>query len=299
MAIIVEKNIDTKSESCYNVIKQQNGGKNMIIVDKNIRIFLTNGMTNAKGQTAIYNGDESCITNIGYDLRAEFFVNADGEEVTSCVLAPGESAVISSMERIAFDNQTIGTVHLKNSRIRMGLTMDAPVYQPGHETNIFFRITNISNESIKLKSGEKYAMLIFEHSDEEPDQPYNGQFQNERKYLGLSGYKSRYDDQIEELNEKKRDLKTLEKSIYGNVVTLLTIFIAIFSILNVNISLAAKATEAIHYLIFNLSTIGAISFLAALLNEVFYSGKKSHRIWWIPTVCFAVLTGIVVFSLLI
>ena len=271
----------------------------MIIVDKNIRMFLVNGTTNTPDQTAIYNGNEGCITNIGYDLRAGFFVKADGEEVSSCVLAPGESAVVSSMERIVFDKQTVGTVHLKNSRIRMGLTMDAPVYQPGHETNIFFRVTNISDDSIKLKNGEKYAMLSFEQLPQEPDNPYDGQFQNERKYLGLAGYKSRYDDQIEELNEKAQDLKTLEKSIYGNVITILTIFIAIFSILNVNISLAIKAATALHYLVFNLATVGAISFLAALLNEIVFVEKKSRWIWCIPIVSFTALAGIVILSILI
>lgn len=268
----------------------------MLLVDKDIKLFLTNGTTDGRDQTAIYNGIEECVTNIGYDLRADFFVKADDKQVSSCILEPGESAVVSSKERIVFDKQTAGTVHLKNSRIRMGLTMDAPVYQPGHETNIFFRITNISDDSIRLKNGEKYAMLSFEQLSQEPERPYDGQFQNERKYLGLSGYKSRYDDQIEELNDKAKDLKTLEKSIYGNVITLLTIFIAIFSILNVNITLATKLAEAKDFLIYNLATVGAVSFLSTLMNEIIHEGKKAHWLWLVPGICFAVLIAIVLWA---
>ncbi len=271
----------------------------MIIVDKYIRMFLINGQTNVHDQTAIYNGIEECVTNIGYDLRADFFVKPGGKQVETCELAPGESAFVSSQERVKFDNMTAGIVRLKNSRIRMGLTMDAPAYQPGHETNIFFRVTNLSNASIELKRGEKYAMLMFEQLSEAPDAPYTGTYQNERDFTGLAKYDSEYADQIKSIEGKVENLKELEKSLYGNVITILTIFIAIFSILNVNISLAMQAATAMHYLVFNLATVGAISFLAALLNEIVFVEKKSRWIWCVPIVSFTVLAGIVILSILI
>lgn len=111
----------------------------MLLVDQEIQIFLRNGTLPDQGQTAIYNGVPECVTNIGYDLRAKSFARA-GHEEDSCELQPGESVFVTSEEIVKFDHHTVGKLALKNSRIRMGLTMDAPVYQPGHKTVVFFSV---------------------------------------------------------------------------------------------------------------------------------------------------------------
>ena len=155
----------------------------MLLIDREIRTFLSNGeipeinLTEAT-QTTVFNGSKDGITNIGYDLRAyNFYKNELREE--QCELKPGDSVFVESIESVHFDNSTIGKLTLKNSRIRMGFTMDAPVYQPGHTTKIFFRLTNVSNEVLQLVRGEKYVMLMFEQLDKEPDEPYTGAFSNE------------------------------------------------------------------------------------------------------------------------
>lgn len=264
----------------------------MVLIDRDIKTFLVNSTIKNNDQTSIYNGEPSCVTNIGYDLRAKFYVKS-GKQTDSCELAPGESAFVSSVEYIKFDTVTSGILCLKNSRIRMGLTMDAPVYQPGHETFIFFRITNISSDSIRLESGEQYAMLMFNQLDKEPEHPYTGTFQYENNYSGLGSYDSQYADQIKSLDGKVEDIKSLEKSIYSNVVTILTIFIAIFSILNVNISLAINTASAKDFLVYNLANLGAISFLTTLMDEIVHKNKKTHWMWLIPALCFVVLLLVV------
>ena len=59
----------------------------MILVDKELRTFLLNGDTGTPGKTAIFGGDESCITNIGYDLRANAFYR-DGSVQMPASLPP-------------------------------------------------------------------------------------------------------------------------------------------------------------------------------------------------------------------
>ena len=267
----------------------------MLLVDRDIQAFLQNGNIDTNDQTSICHGDEGCITNIGYDLRAKFFIKS-GKKAESCELAPGESAFVSSQEYIKFDDITSGILNLKNSRIRMGLTMDAPVYQPGHETYIFFRITNISSNSIDLKIGEKYAMLMFYQFEKGPIHTYSGTFQNENNYSGLARYDSQYADQIKSLDGKVKDIKSLEKSIYSNVITILTIFIAIFTILNVNISLSNNIATAKDFLVYNIANVGAISFLATLMDEMIHKDKKSHKLWFVPVICFLILVLIVLFA---
>lgn len=259
----------------------------MILLDRNIKKMLVNVESlDGVPKPYISNGIESCVTNIGYDLRAAHFMK-DNKELLECSLAPGESIFVSSMEVIGFSNDVIGRVVLKNSRIRMGLTMDSPVYQPGHITPIYCRLTNLSNDKIELKQGDKYVTLIFEQLDEEPDTPYSGAFQNEFSFKGLADYKSEYIDQIQSIEGQIHDIKSLEKSVYGNVITILTIFIAIFSILNVNIGLIQKSVSGWTFLSYNLIILGAVGFLAALLKEFLPAqSERKHGFWAIPILCF-------------
>lgn len=260
----------------------------MILVDKDIAVFVANGSINGCNQTAIKGGNLECITNIGYDLQTKGFPKG-GKTAESVTLNPGESTFVESVEIVAFDKNTVGKPVLKNSRIRMGLTMDTPVYQPGHETRIYFRLTNISNDVLVLSAGEKYATLIFEQLHQEPDHPYNGTFQDEFDYKGLADYKSSYMDQIQSINGKVNDLEKLEKNIYINVLSILSIFVAVFTLLNVNISLSKASASVVDFLIFNLSTIGSISALALLLGNMLGKNEKRTWLWLLPILCFFVL----------
>lgn len=266
----------------------------MILTDNDIKVFVENGRKNVAGgsQTAIYDGEDDCVTNIGYDLRASGFV-VDGKENDEYELNPGETVFMKSVERVAFDNFTCGQVHTKNSRIRMGLTSEAPLYQPGHTTNIFVRLTNISDKVISLKSGAKYVMLSFEQLDKAPEHPYNGAFQNEDAYKDLAVYSSAYSGQMKKLEKKQKDLESLERSIYANVVTILTIFIAIFSIINVNVSLAGSGAEKMTILLMNASVLGAVSLFTVLMDEIIHRGeKRSHCLWFVPAFFIAAVTVI-------
>lgn len=261
----------------------------MILVDKELQTFLLNGDTDAPGKTAIFGGDESCVTNIGYDLRANAFYRG-GKREDCCDLAPGESVFVESREIVQFDAVTVGRVFLKNSRIRMGFTLDAPVYQPGHKTRIYFRVTNVSSDSLHVSAGDKYAMLLFEQLHDAPAASYSGAFQDEFDFKGLGDYKSMYLSQIQSLQGKVKDIRDMEKGIYGNVVTILTIFVTIFTILNVNIELARAAATVSAFLNFNLAVLGGISFLSLFLSELVGREKRwSRALWLIPIVCFAAI----------
>ena len=169
----------------------------------------------------------------------------------------------------------------------MGFTLDAPVYQPGHNTSVYFRLTNISSNVLSLMAGEQYAMLMFEQLDKAPDKPYSGNFGNEFAFIGLGGYAPEYSKQIKSLDGKIEDIKSIEKSIYGNVLTILSVFVAIFTILNINISFANASASSVTFLAFNLATVGAVAFLSLFMTTLL---KKENKIqpwlWTIPIVCF-------------
>ena len=170
----------------------------MYLVDKDIYTFLNNGSLKETKQTAIYDGDYRCVSSVGYDLRANGFVNGDrlSAEFT---LEPSSSVIVESREIIHFDELTCGVVNIKNSRLRQGLSLEAPVHQPGHTTKIYFRLTNLSDKVINLYAGEMYAMLLFEQLHDSPEHSYQGTFQGETDYTGLAGYHALYKDQVEQL----------------------------------------------------------------------------------------------------
>ena len=85
-------------------------------------------------------------------------------------------------------NNLVGKIIDKNSQIRRGLLVSAPVYQPGHKTRIFIRVTNLSDKDITLNRGEQIASIMFEELDGEPKNLYNGAFVDEYEYKGLSSY---------------------------------------------------------------------------------------------------------------
>ncbi len=153
----------------------------MILVDRDIRRLAENG-------DLLDSYDPRCLTNIGYDLRAKNFI-VGGKQVASAYLQPGESAFVASVDVLTVPKNMLCRIALKNSRIRQGFTIDAPVYQPGHKTRVFFRLTNISGNELHLSADEKYATLLFEQLSGEPEHPYDGAFSDEFDFSGLGKYK--------------------------------------------------------------------------------------------------------------
>lgn len=267
----------------------------MPLIDKEIRPLLGDVLIGA---------DERRIQNVCYDLRTASFFSKSARSMEQCDLMPGETVFVESVEEIWLPHDLIAMVSLRNSRIRQGLTLDAPIYQPGHKTKVYFRISNISKSKITLKSGDGIATLLFERLSGPVQKPYSGTFQEEDQFKGMGNYESAYRGAMEDLEDKVDEIRHIEKSMYGNVINLMVIFIGIFSLININIQMAASnAIDAGKFLIFNLTTVGSVAFLSALIcgatekHRRETSEAKEHKVlWWagrhfrwlIAASCFAV-----------
>lgn len=239
----------------------------------------------------IENADANQIKSILYDLRSDSFISSTDSEnhgpCTHVTLLPSESIMVATQEIIKLPNNMIGHVVGRNSRIRQGLFVESPVYQPGHHTRIYFRLTNLSNSSIELSSDKSYASIIFEELSNAPQHPYSGTFSNEYDYSNLGDYTSEYKRELNTVEKKVDEIKHFESKIYGNVITILTIFIAIFSIISVNVDLAgSNSNQLFNLIIFNLCTIGSISLLADLVMYFLANKAFKHWLWVIPIICF-------------
>lgn len=102
-------------------------------------------------------------------------------------LAPNESVFIDTEESIQLPNDIVETVSIRNSAIRLGLSIEAPVYRPGHHTRLFIRVTNLSEGAITLSAGQSICFLLLNKLVDKVA-PYQGTFTNEFDYKGLGDF---------------------------------------------------------------------------------------------------------------
>ena len=132
----------------------------------------------------LLNADASNIGQVTYDLRTDgFYINENKQSEVE--LGPGDSTFVSCVECIALPNDLTASVLLRNSRIRQGLSLDAPLYFPGHGTRLFYRVTNVSGNTITLDKSKGIAQVAFQHVDGMVANPYHGAFSDELNFNGL------------------------------------------------------------------------------------------------------------------
>lgn len=202
------------------------------------------------------------VQNIAYDLTTKCFYSDRDTQASEIDLLPNCSVFVGSVECIHLPDDMVAHVSLRNGRIRQGLQLTAPTYQPGHNTRVFFRITNISTSKIHLDTTAGIASISFEKLSGPVARPYDGVFCDEFDFKGLGAYDSKYRSEMTDIEKKVDSIQHIEKKMYGNVITLLTIFIGIFSLLNVNVSLASASVTVQRILTFNLSKSAALHFLS-------------------------------------
>ena len=220
---------------------------------------------------------EDAVQSIAYDLQTASFANESGKEKTEFFLQPGESVFVKTEEEIILPGNIVGKVILRNSRIRQGLLLTAPVYYPGHHTKVFFRLTNVSKQTIALERQKGIASIMFEKLDSDVDHPYEGAFQKEFEFKGMGTYSSILSDEMSDIEKKVDNIKDIEKNIYGNVLAIMAVFIGIFSIININLQNAAMNMKSLISL--DLTTAGSVGFLVAIINMVLPGGKNRISIW--------------------
>lgn len=154
----------------------------MLLGDKRIRELIKSGV--------LCGTNEDRIGPISCDLTTESFY-VDGENRPEVFLMPGESAFVAAVESIHLPNDLAARVFIKNSRLRQGLMLDAPLYFPGHETTVFFRVTNVSTNGIHLDTAKGIAQIAFEEVDGVTQQ-YHGAFDGEKTFRGMGDYSKVY-----------------------------------------------------------------------------------------------------------
>lgn len=243
----------------------------MLMSDTKIKGLIRSGV--------LMDASESNVGPVSYDLTTKCFY-ADGKELDETTLNPGESVFVGSVETVSLPSDVAARIQLKNSRIRQGLSLDAPLYFPGHSTRLFFRVTNVSADAIVLDAARGIAQVTFETVDG-VEVPYEGAFSKEFDFKGLASYEGVYSDQIKKIEKKKGEVEGIEKRIYGNVLALFAIFAAIFTLVNVNAGAVSNGPTAFNVVVVDLMVVGGFTLLAAVIDSIISGNAGSKPKWWL------------------
>ena len=266
----------------------------MILVDKDIKKYVANGQLITDGYV------DGNLNGISYDLTMDVTCDENGEEHQEYDLRPGETVFVKTQEKLNIPEDMLGRVAEKNSRMRQGLMVSGPHYQPGHETYAFLRVTNISKNTIVLKRGMNIAQIIFEQLTQKPDVPYSAQqgasYQNEEKYKGLGNYKQEYEKQTkQELERTKEDIESISQRIYANVLTLMGVLVAIFALLSINYQAFAQMQLSMSYiLVMNLSLTLCIVIMLGLILLFMNKAKNKKFLWTYIVILVALIVATII-----
>lgn len=179
-------------------------------------------------------------------------------------------------------------VRLKNSRIRQGLSLDAPLYFPGHTTRVYYRVTNITANEITLTTERDLAQVTFERLSTPSGATYSGTFDEEFDFVGMGDYTDIYASEIHKLKKESENIENMEQRIYGNVVAIMGVFIAVFSLVNLDVSWLSGQASISSLIIVNLSVVGGMAALVGLVASLL--GSRGHKAipWVLAAVSFAI-----------
>ncbi len=268
----------------------------MILVDKDILNLVHSN------KLIVSNFDKKNLGGVSYDLTLDKIVGLGDNEtkqVTTYELNPGEAVFIKTKEMLHMPEKLLGRIAQKNSRMRMGLYVDGPHYHPGHKTYVYLRVQNLSSNCITIERGDKIAQIFFEELNGEPNQLYgkvNDAFVDEIDFKGLSSYKSEYRKHIKKIEKVKENIEEKETQIYANVLTLMGIIAAVFSLITINFQAFSKVTVDLKFvLLMNLSLVFSISVFFGLL----YIITRKHKGWVFGLIYIIILLLVVSAAILI
>lgn len=271
----------------------------MILVDKDIRSYVE------QRQLILSEFKEENLNGASYDLCVDKVICGDEKELLEYWLEPGEVVFVKTIEKLSIPTDILGRIAEKNSRMRQGLKVDGPHYQPGHVTYAFLRVQNISGSKIKIQQSMKIAQIFFEQLTGAPEVPYSAQvgasFQNEVTYKGLGNYAREYEKQTSHMIEKaQEDIESASQRIYGNVLALMGIVVAIFSLITINYDAFTNAVIDTKYIIGMNLTMSLCIVLMMGLIFVFVNKAKNKGFLWAYIAIFAILAiATIVFSIVV
>ena len=262
----------------------------MILIDRQIKQQVKEHQMISEGYKA------ENINSISYDVTIFCIYDNSNSPKLEIDLRPGDTVFVKTLEKIKLPYNVSGRIVEKNSRMRQGLVVTGPVYQPGHETYMYLRVQNISTNIINLKQGLPIAQIMFEYLSEIPDVTYdkqvNSSFNKEDEYRGLGNYQEEYKSQIKKYSDKKKE--TMAQRIYSNVLTIMGILVAIFSLLTLNFQSFSTSKTLTNTVIMNITLALCITLMMGIILIFINKAKNKWFLLTYITIIIILIVGLLV-----
>ena len=250
--------------------------------------------------------NEKCVESISYRITINGIItkDEDGKKTTKSeyTLRSLDTFYVKSNEHITLPNNMTARIVERNSMMRKGLFVSGPHYQPGHSTYIFLRVKNLTGEDFILKKSsdprEAIAQIEFEKLEKAVADPYgtrDNYYQDEDNFIGevnegLSKKVSRLVENTDKLAGDLEGLRNKQEKLYSEIITLMGIFVAIFSLIITNMSSLGQLVKSNiwSFMIINASLGLTISCLIVLLMA-FIDKTKNIKIVCVIAIFFLIL----------
>jgi dCTP deaminase len=112
--------------------------------------------------------EPNCLNGAGYDMRV-------GVEI---MLAPRGHELVATLERVELPHDIAGTLHIRSSLARAGLVGSFALVDPGFRGQLTISLFNASNETVRLRAGEKFVQIVLHSLTTKTLRPYMGRYQD-------------------------------------------------------------------------------------------------------------------------
>lgn len=243
----------------------------MVLVDKEIKA--------RSSEIFKKNYDPRHVQPISYDIYIDQIIS-ENENVTTFTLEPHEVVMVRCKEEVHVPHDLIIRIENKNSMIRWGLTVTAPVYNPGHTTPVYLRVENVSGNNVTIEQDMAIAQMLFEKLSDVPEKTYdqkqNASFNDEEQYRGLGNYSEALEKKRHKIEKERENLENKESTIYANILTMMGIFVSIFSLITVNFSSINESNFSKDFILtMNLSLGIVITLFMGLI--LFFLNKNKNK----------------------
>lgn len=159
-------------------------------------------------ERGVVNGKSYGLSGATYDCRI-------GQDLE---LAPGQTALASTIEAFYMPHDVCGLVLDKSSYARVFLGAFNTFIDPGFRGGLTLELVNLGTETVTIKQGDPICQIRFDWLDEPTDRPYVGKYQNQISdpqpaiYEKQEVYQSYTSPEVPETEESRISEKTEKRT---------------------------------------------------------------------------------------
>ncbi len=155
------------------------------------------------------------LTNLSYGCGAASYDVRLNEDI---YLYEGMVTLASTVEHFTMPDNVCGVVHDKSSLARTGILVQNTFIDPGWRGYLTLEISYHQVSSLpqawpdpdqELNAGTPIAQIVFHYLDEPTEQPYSGQYQDQK--TGAQPSKIKVPDQVARTSEELRQIDRFGK----------------------------------------------------------------------------------------